>query len=254
MGAPLPWFPFYINDFELDEAVRCMTFEQRGVYAALLCWQWREGSIPRDPKVVSKVLIAPVNAVRIVLARCFQDDGSHLGRVINTKLADLRVKQLQKAGKQGDASRGWKTTEERFLYAAVGRFQGSAFSNDKQPNLIKIGWSRNPKNRISAVGRETRSFLTLLGMRPATINLERKAHADLGAFKVEGEWFEDVPPVRDWLEANGVTGGGDGHTDGVPSGNPTGRVRERIRSQIQKSLLSADEKKNGNGSAHPDAA
>lgn len=235
MAAPLKWFPFYIDDWEFDEAVRLMSHEERGIYVALLCWQWREGTVPHDARKVAAVLRARIASVRVVLGRGFKDDGTHTGRLTNPRLAELRVNQLTRAGKASASARGWKTTEERFLYAAEATIERRMSDNrstlEKQ---IKIGWSRNPRARIAGISRESRRRLVLIGMRAATISLERKAHEDLALHREEGEWFRDVPAVRQWLDTNGVTGNTAGNTTGVPDG--TTSERSRIRSEIQKSL------------------
>ena len=242
MGAPLKWFPFYIDDWEFDEAVRMMSHEERGIYVELLCWQWREGTIPHDAKKLSRVLRARIASVRTVLVRGFRDDGSHTGRLTNPRLAEVRVRQLVKAGKASSSSRGWKTTEERYLYAAAATF--SRRETDGRPtheNRIKIGWSRNPQSRIRAIGRESCQLLTMVGMRVATIALERKAHVELALHKEDGEWFRDEPAVRQWLADHGVTNETSGNTIGETSGvtDGTTAVRSRIRREIENSLSTA---------------
>jgi uncharacterized protein YdaU (DUF1376 family) len=245
VGAPLPWFPFFINDWQFDEAVRYLSWEERGIYLDLLCWQWREGSIPSSANRIRESVHAPIKSIRKVLTRCFTDDGEEVGRAVNPKLAELRIKQLQKAGKSSAASRGWKTTEERYLYAA----SATQDVRGKLTPVIKIGWSRNPRGRIRAIGREARMSLTLLGTRVATISLERRAHVELGGFNLQGEWFRDTPEVRAWLETNGVSGNTSGteggNTSGIPSGENHGVTdgttagRSRIRDRIRESLSSA---------------
>jgi uncharacterized protein YdaU (DUF1376 family) len=246
MAAALAWFPFYVDAFENDEAVRLMTHEEVGIFLRLMCWQWREGSIPNDPRRLAKILRAPTAAVRTVTTRCFRDDGSHVGRLINPKMAEIRAHQLDKAGKASNAARGWKSTEDRYLYAAEAAIERRA--NDGQLRVekhIKIGWSRNPKARISAIGREARQRLILLGMRVATIALERKAHVDLALHRESGEWFRDVPAVRQWLDTNGVTSNTGGNTAGSDGGiaDGTTAVRSRIRSEIETSLSARAERR-----------
>jgi uncharacterized protein YdaU (DUF1376 family) len=50
------WFPFYAADWLADEDVELMTLEQQGAYVRLLCYQWREGSIPADPNKIRNLL------------------------------------------------------------------------------------------------------------------------------------------------------------------------------------------------------
>ena len=43
-------------DADGDEVFQLMTYEQQGIYRALLDRQWREGSIPADPKLIFALL------------------------------------------------------------------------------------------------------------------------------------------------------------------------------------------------------
>jgi len=216
MGAPLKWFPLFIDDLETDAEWRSMTWEERGVYIVLLCWQWREGAVPGDARRAARMIHASVPVVRGVLARCFVEEGGEDRMVVNRKLAEIRVKQLDKASKASNAARSWRTSDQRFLYAAT--MTPISFSDEKGEPQIKIGWSRNPKTRIAALARELRQRILLIGSRPAGITLEAKAHTDLAAYKIGGEWFRDVPAVRQWLVTNGVTGAPSGNTGGNSSG------------------------------------
>lgn len=45
--TPLPWFPFYVDDFLASPKVRRMDAEHVGVYLLLLLEQWQSGPIPK---------------------------------------------------------------------------------------------------------------------------------------------------------------------------------------------------------------
>jgi hypothetical protein len=47
------WFP---KDYETDEAVKLMTYEQEGIYRRLLDHQALHGSIPSEPQAIAKLL------------------------------------------------------------------------------------------------------------------------------------------------------------------------------------------------------
>ena len=56
MAFNLPYFPLYPADFLSDMRVALMTNEQVGCYIKLLCYQWREGSIPQKGEDISRLL------------------------------------------------------------------------------------------------------------------------------------------------------------------------------------------------------
>lgn len=105
MSAPLKWFPFEIDAWDTDECVRKMTWAERGVFVALLCWQWREGSVPDDAKAVARALGASCRLVARVLERAFISDGTAERRLVNRKLSEVFVRQQQKSNKAAAAGR-----------------------------------------------------------------------------------------------------------------------------------------------------
>lgn len=46
----LPYFPFYPRDWSADPDVQAMSAEERGAYISLLCAQWEEEGLRRDPE------------------------------------------------------------------------------------------------------------------------------------------------------------------------------------------------------------
>lgn len=96
VASLLKWFPFYIDDWETDERVRALTYEERGVYLAMLCWQWREGTIPERPKDVTVTLRARPATVTKLLRSFFRDDGTQSGRVVNMRLEQVREQQVSR--------------------------------------------------------------------------------------------------------------------------------------------------------------
>jgi hypothetical protein len=99
------WFP---KDFETDEAVKLMTYEQEGIYRRLLDHQSLHGSIPSDPQDVAKLLpkiqLQDFLALWPALAPKFP---TRAGRRVNRKLE--RVKDdfaafLTRKGHGGRAS------------------------------------------------------------------------------------------------------------------------------------------------------
>lgn len=96
MSATLKWFPFYVDDWETDEKVRRLSFEERGVYLALLCWQWREGSLPSRPRVVAVTLRARPSVVTKLFRLFFVVEQVDDDRAVNRRLEQVRVQQVDR--------------------------------------------------------------------------------------------------------------------------------------------------------------
>jgi uncharacterized protein YdaU (DUF1376 family) len=234
VADPRPWFPFYVADFLLDEVVALAEPEVLGIYIRLLCHQWREGSIPSNHEHLARI----TRCRRSVLERSWPqlskkfepDDGE---RLFNRRLDDERKKAISRSHASGTSSRGGHDGDQRFLYAATGTaFEGF---DEKKFELIKIGWSRDPKGRMRNLTHPTLAVYKgqLLGFVPASISLERRAHLDLSAYLHLGEWFMDAPPVRAWLLAHGIPAGvTTGVTTGaLPETIETGRLQSQSQSQ-----------------------
>jgi len=51
-----PAYQWYPKDYDTDEAVKLMTYEQEGIYRRLLDHQALHGSIPSDPTEIAKLV------------------------------------------------------------------------------------------------------------------------------------------------------------------------------------------------------
>lgn len=91
MDRKAPAYQWYVKDYDSDEAVKLMTYEQEGVYRRLLDHQWLHGSIPADPKQIA-MLVPKVPPRRFLslwpgIATKFTEAG---GRLRNEKLEKVR--------------------------------------------------------------------------------------------------------------------------------------------------------------------
>lgn len=66
---------------------------------------------------------------------------------------------------------------------------------------LKIGISRDVAARLNIVGAHLPSPLVLIGTIEGSYKLERAIHQRLSDFRLRGEWFADVPAVRDVIDA-----------------------------------------------------
>lgn len=86
-----PAYQWYVKDYESDEAVKLMTYEQEGIYHRLLDHQWLHGGIPSDPRQIA-MLVPKVPLKRFLglwpgIAVKFVDLD---GRLVNEKLEKVR--------------------------------------------------------------------------------------------------------------------------------------------------------------------
>lgn len=111
-----PAFQFYPGDFLSDENVAAMSLEERGAYITLLCYCWKEGSIPAETKRIARLLGVRSQVITRLwpgLEPCFREASGKPGRLVNPRLERERRKQvarrkkLSEAGKKGaDARHG----------------------------------------------------------------------------------------------------------------------------------------------------
>lgn len=88
MKNKAPWYKWHPEDFVRDERVRMMTYEQQGVYRALLDHQWTHGAIPVDPEDIAIMLRIPTKDFERIWRRvptCFEEkDGGLVARDLRT--------------------------------------------------------------------------------------------------------------------------------------------------------------------------
>jgi len=67
------------------------------------------------------------------------------------------------------------------------------FAQSPAGGPIKIGFSRNPQGRM----RSFAQGLQIIASMPGDVSDERFIHKKLAFDRIEGEWFQDTPAVRD---------------------------------------------------------
>ena len=112
MNSKSPAFQFYPADFLADENVSLMSLAGRGAYITLMCYCWREGSIPADLRKMAKLCGIDSSAIAELwqeLEPCFELAND---RYVHHRLEKERAKQEEhkkersEAGKRG-ASQRW---------------------------------------------------------------------------------------------------------------------------------------------------
>lgn len=102
MAKSLPWFPLWVDDLQHDEVYRSFSLTERGIFLELLCWQWREGSIPRRPKEVlvgiERARETDLRMIRNVLRKSFVPDGTG-HRLVNRRLVEVQAAAIDRSDK-----------------------------------------------------------------------------------------------------------------------------------------------------------
>lgn len=120
MSSNSPAFQFYPADFLADEHVALMSLTARGAYITLLCYCWREGSIPADTDKLARLCGIDSGEMAKLMAElspCFSSAIGEPSRLINLRLHEEREKQENYrkeralAGQKG-AEKRWKTARK----------------------------------------------------------------------------------------------------------------------------------------------
>lgn len=127
-----PAFQFYAADFIADENVVVMSNEEVGCYIKLMCYCWREGSIPSDLTKMGRMCGVDGLAMAQLwpaIQNCFSSATNETGRLVHPRLEEERKKQNEfraersEAGKHGAKSR-WGN--KKHLKAKPSKNNGSA--------------------------------------------------------------------------------------------------------------------------------
>jgi uncharacterized protein YdaU (DUF1376 family) len=107
-----PAYLWYPGDFETDEAVKLMTYEEEGVYRRLLDHQWVHGSIPAQVELIARIVPKiGVPRFRRIWGALVARFTPHEGRLVNGKLERVRQEiaafqaRQQQAGRASAAAR-----------------------------------------------------------------------------------------------------------------------------------------------------
>lgn len=109
-----PAFQFYPAEFLADENVVMMSNQELGCYIKLMCYCWREGSIPSDISKIAKLCGEDSSVMAklwIAISSCFEQPLYSHDRLVHPRLEKERIKQLEhkkeraESGKKGAESR-----------------------------------------------------------------------------------------------------------------------------------------------------
>lgn len=94
-----PAFQFYVQDFMVGTAH--FSAEETGAYIRLLCYQWDNGSIENEEKIIKKITGVSVKKIEKVIKKFSIKDGF----LKNIRLEKERKKQIELRKRRSDAGK-----------------------------------------------------------------------------------------------------------------------------------------------------
>jgi hypothetical protein len=162
---PLEWFPFMVDMWLGSQTVALMTLAARGAYVQLMCYQWRDGSIPAEEPKIARLLGLPLVELHQLweeLGPAFPECGE--GRRMNPRLSQIRVQQTERHAKAvtratNAANARWKGREDAPALTVV---DGDASGNAPSiPQAFRVE-SQEDKGVNTAAGAKKESRAAML--------------------------------------------------------------------------------------------
>lgn len=152
MSRLLPYYPFYVDDFDEDPHVLAMTLGEVGLYLLALNESWKRGSIPSNPKELAVLIRRPASEVKkswLKVLPCWIENGMP-GRLINPRQERERAIAAQRSENASRSARGLRAevylneVNDRFANARIRALDsGSASSADST-----VAVSENASTRV----------------------------------------------------------------------------------------------------------
>lgn len=105
MSEQSPAFQWYAAEYLSDELVQLMSLEEEGAYIRLLSYCWREGSIPFDDELLSRLCKGASTTVVRVVKGCFNQSPTDPLRMVHKRLEEEREKQRKWREKSAEGGR-----------------------------------------------------------------------------------------------------------------------------------------------------
>ena len=109
MKDRLPSMPVFVGDYVGSIRVRLMTLAERGAYVHLLCLNWQEGRLQKDPKKLAKLLdcsLKEFNQNWKGIQHKFKEDSQ--GRIYDPRVEAVKTLSCRQVGDDGAARRDGK--------------------------------------------------------------------------------------------------------------------------------------------------
>lgn len=188
-----PAFQFYPADYLADAKVQFLTSAQEGVYIRLLCYCWREGTIPADvdQALMSCKRDAKKKDVEYVLENLFLPS-TDAKRLIHPRLEKERAKQAEFSKKASEAGRKSAAKRQR---AFNGRSTGV------ENGLPKTPTESQPKSNSSSSSSDIPPNPRSGGMEPIDEFNEGRRSRDRYKKIGAGE-RKDLKSIQRWVASH----------------------------------------------------
>ena len=196
MAPKLPWFPYYLYDYEASQKVKSMTFEAEGAYHALLRSQWVNGNVPASDEGLRGCLVKPCSQEALEQVKaCFLVNRSDPSVRFNARLEEIRAEQEGKhkaaavSGRKGGVASGLarRRVASSDREASLKRASSSASSSSSSSKEASTpqGTEEQPRPGRALVRVEKKD----LKIRERTANRKTKEAAlDLGVEVIFRYW------------------------------------------------------------------
>jgi len=148
-----PSFQFYPADFLADENVVMMSNQEIGCYIKLMCYCWREGSIPSDLTRIARLCGEDSLAMAdlwIAIGSCFETATDDPNRLVHPRLVKERSKQIEH--KKERANSGRKGAESR--WGKVSKGNSSAIAQPLAEPIANDAFSSSSSTSVSISSNE----------------------------------------------------------------------------------------------------
>lgn len=205
-----PAFQFYPADYLADEQTQVMTLEEEGAYLRALCYCWREGSIPSDPKILARLIgkNCSEETARVVQG-CFKGgsttlgtNGQPAGRLLHARLDNERDKQrLWKEKSSQGGIRSSQIKKETLKKTGSSKSKGGA--RVVEPPYVPNANSSSMSLSSSISNKGDLPLIPSLVNYAPKISMTEKGHESLIAEFGEASFSHYLPICSDWLQHSG---------------------------------------------------
>jgi uncharacterized protein YdaU (DUF1376 family) len=189
-----PAFQFYPDLFLTDENQAVMSLDQVGIYARLMCYCWRELTIPDDPAKLARLVGGGITTKRMEalwpgVRVCFTPDADQPARLRHPRLDQERLKQAEwhdvqsENGKLGAAKRWGRHRKPS------GVAMGSPSSGHSDPNGEQMPLHSPSPVQIPSGSDHTARFARFWEAYPSKVG-RKAAEARFRALKVSDPLLE----------------------------------------------------------------
>ncbi len=210
MKQKRPSFQFYPADFLADENVKLMSNRAIGCYIKLLCYCWRQGSMPASIKDIAKLCDERPDVMKkiwIDLKSCFVTSETETDRLFHPRLLSEKNKQdsfkkeRSESGKKGAEARWNKDSlQNKPAGSAIQQIDGSAIQEPiAQPiaepiakNSFSSSFSSSLKIKEKDSPDISNQDLNLVGRSCETTNNKKTSRGT----RLPADW--NIP--HDWVQ------------------------------------------------------